>query len=191
MDCFLLPFLCSYKNLSTTRRRLGGYRDRSIWFLSRRLAPAKPRGGPVTVPAKGLKEKERGKGTGSGSCRPDLPHTRRNFLERKIADVPHQKTHVFRPPHFGRAKTSIFYNIPPAVEATSPYTSPTRYVSAKLGIRVLHMANEEEPRSWPYMPGLGREIPPLPRPLICAILGTDPALQRTLRVTPTLRHAML
>ena len=42
-SCFLLPFLCSYKNLSTTRLRLSGCCDRSIWFLSRRLAPAKLR----------------------------------------------------------------------------------------------------------------------------------------------------
>ena len=62
----------------------------------------------MTVPAKSLKEKERGKGTGSGSCRPDLPHTRRNFLERKIADVPLQKTHVFRPPTLGGRKHQFF-----------------------------------------------------------------------------------
>ena len=58
----------------------------------------------MTVPAKNPKEKERGKGTGSGSCRPDLPPTRRNFLERKIADVPSQKTNVFRPPTLGGRK---------------------------------------------------------------------------------------
>ena len=64
----------------------------------------------MAVPAKSLKKKKEGRGLEAAAAAPiSLTHVEISFLRRKIADVPLQKTHVFRPPPLWGAENINFY----------------------------------------------------------------------------------